>query len=499
MKYKIILAAFTAAVLFAGCAEDHGNYDYRTLNTIEIDGIDELIEVDQFDYLKIDPKLTFNIAEESDLGFEWVLDGDVISTQRVCNVEITQAANGSTSENSGSYDAYLCVTNNKTDLKYYHPFKVLVGTSFTNALYILSEQSDGTAKLSMQRRDRDRADSPLVHDIFEKNNEEFGILGKKPRHFVKTIHGTVDTDQVYVVCEEGERKISGFSKQTMLLTNAINEDVIEGYDGGFSPTMVYNYSRVGGMALSGGKLFLFNYWGTGTLYKPVNGDCDFTWVGSNGPMAANFFLAHDAGKEQFVVLEPSDGVSFDNVYPIKNGPQTTGQKFLMDGYYEFSGMMGTGYSPQVIMLDNDNTAYLYTLKGEMDYFSWPPGVSATATLDKEIAGILTPSSVGVLANTKYWYISKGNKVSRLHMTGDQLADWYTVPKGDVVSLMVTYAKDKDNKDIPKALLIASYDGTNSYIYEADPYNASKLLTPDVLEMPGRIVDLVGTGTWRYEY
>ena len=158
MKIRYIITSLLL-VLGIACSDDQGNYDYRELNTITLDGLVKDYYVDQYDTLKInDLNMNFALDSNVDLAFEWVVKTKnkdtrrVVSTDHFCNGYITEAP--------GGYDAWVCVTDRSNDLKYYQEFNLTVNSPFQNALYVLSETADGSAVLSLQRRDKELS---LIH------------------------------------------------------------------------------------------------------------------------------------------------------------------------------------------------------------------------------------------------------------------------------------------------------------------------------------------------
>ena len=132
---KKYLYIFITLLWVIGCADDDGNYSYSIVNEIGIDSIKETYTIDQFDILEIEPYLSLKTGKNiEDLSFEWKVNNHVISTSRICDGMITEEPSPS---GSGGYTAFLCVTDNTTNLKYYKSFTVKVGTAYTNALYYL--------------------------------------------------------------------------------------------------------------------------------------------------------------------------------------------------------------------------------------------------------------------------------------------------------------------------------------------------------------------------
>lgn len=480
MKIRYIIAALLLA-LAAACSEDEGNYDYRKLNTIELKGLAEEYSVDQFDTLKIDDlELNFSVEENADVAYEWVLKSrshgstpQVISTERNCRGYITEAPAG--------YDAWLCVTDLTNGLKYYQEFDVKVNSSFQNGLYVLSEAEDGTAVISMQRRDK--AGEPLRYDLFESSNPELGKLGKKP------VQISYASSTICVVCGEGERKILHFDNKKLQLQQYWDESTIDDYAGSFVPEFFANDAQGGGMILSEGKLFLFNHSKNKTLYSPVGG-YDFSWVGANPSLSTEYHFAYDEDSQKFKKLEPGkNALCFDKVSTIED-LNTAGQTYWNQGTLANSDYDKICYP---ILFDPATgkehyyRIYVYGKSNE-DYTEYKQFFEYTEEMVRP--AILDENSVCLLSKEKYWYASKGgNKIIRYYLdeTGE-IQDWYTGLQGEVTAMMF------DKKE--KRVFVATYDGTKSYIYEIDAAEPKQLLN-EPLELPGKVVSMCVVGSWKF--
>ncbi len=479
-KYIIYLLVL---YLVTGCTEDKGNYQYAVLNTIKIDGFaaDTTFRVDQYDTLKINPVLHFESGAPTDLSYEWKIDHKIVSTDPVCRVEVSDKPKAG----NGYYTAGLCVTDNATNLKYYKDFKVVVGTPFTNALYILSEQSEERSMLSFQRRDK--PDAPLVHNVFENANPDFGHLGKKPR---QVFNQTFPTTMFGVLSAEGDKKMVLLDPSFMEMTQYYTEEVIRGgYKGEFKPEKISLY--MGGMIVSGGKIFGYNYMRNKAIYRPIAGDYEFaSWIDTHESFDSYVWVSYDNKGERFVSLKPgNDVLAYDIVTPltIKN-QSTSGQKFFAAGS-EKAGSMDV--KKHIMLYDKStNKAHFYTITVGFSFFTFEGDVTASAkTMEKE--NLIDEHSVCIFSKSLYWYIANNNVIKRLHRDGGEPAVWFTAPKGNVIAMMTDETKDAADK----RLFIATYDGTKSYIYVIDIL--TKALLEEPMEVDGKIVSMVLKGKWTY--
>ncbi len=484
-----------AAVLAAGCAEDKGNYDYSENNGITIGGVENNYIVERFDRLQIEPDLEFAVRENSNLAYEWYVNGKLVSTDPVCDAVIDETPNGvvANDPHPNYYFAYLRVTDKDSGLQYYRHFQVKVGTSYTTALFLLGEKADGAATLTAQRRDR--AGAPLQYDVFEANNPEFGAFGRKPLMLLYRT-GTYGTKSFYAVCREGERKIMAFNATSMLMTNYYNAASVGGsYTGDVIPSAFTERGQTGGMVLSEGKAFLFNFWNSGTFYYPAgypdhHNDYHFSWVDTDPSILSYGFAGYDETSQKFKTLKPleTNQAAFSRIENMAgDGSSTAGQTFVAAGM-----KAGSSESTAYIILRNGGTAYFYAIDiwFEMDWINYIFDMGASYRLVDTHAGLIKDNMVCQYCNDLNWYLADGNKITRLGVaSGSTPQAWFTAPKGNVTAMMSDPALNR--------LLVATWDGTKGYIYTISMTSANTTTDNNVIELDHKIVSMAATGTWKF--
>lgn len=499
-RHKILLAALPVLLLFTRCAHDQGNYDYSTLNRITIEGLNEAYthyRVDQFDYLYIEPELSFESGEQiTDLSYEWTLNGTVISTEKICNAKIELPPNAT---DPAHYNGIFKVTNNTNSLSYYHFFTVVVQTSSSNALFILHELANGDAKLSMQRRDKENA--PVVGDVFESNNPDFGVMGQKPAKFL-VFSDEIAGPNLNILLTGGERRIVTMNTTLLTMDRYYNAESIgmslpEGFD--FAPTDGYYYAvpyqTYGGMVISNGRGFLFDYQGNQQVYFPTPEELDIVCLYSNFSNMGDAWIIYEGNSRCFGALWASKTATFDSFTP-QTGDIPVGN-FHAGGYSAMNSSYA--FSPGAVFLDN-GTAYFYSLELTSDYnpSTWTySNWGVKSTLVQQHEGLVDENSICHLCPNLYWYISNGNKIVRLYNEAASTpAEWFTVPaeRGQIVSMMMDRRADSS---LPRRLFVATYDGTNSHIFVIDAETAhTELQAPFTVE--GKVVSMVRNGTnWTY--
>lgn len=479
---RILYVLFVLS-LFAACSKDNGNYDYRAVNTITIDSLLEEYTVVQFDTLTIEPYLSFAEEDVQDLSFEWSIDNNVISTDRICHAEIRVEPNAATDK--GWYSGLLTVTDNATDLKYFKSFNLKVNTAYSNAVYFLSEDAEQDAHLSFQRRDI--PDAPIVHDVYEAANPRLGSLGRKPQQLYTS--SETFTPTFIILCEEGDKPMVELDVSTLQEVHNYNAEAVDGgYTGTFTPRKIK--VSMSGMVAADEGLFGYNYMNSYSLYRPIPGDYEFAhWIDCDYTMASYMFISYDNKGEQFLNLNLTTGVSYDDVIPIEPSEDfsTAGQKFLVGGH--------SGYSTSYPVLYNaeEDKAYFYRIgmAYEFNMITMLPDWTFDFTKVMEKTGLLDENSVAIFGeNSLYWYIANGNKIVRLHGNGGEPMDLFTVPEGEVTAVMLD--------DTEGRLFVASFDGTQSHIYVVSVLTENfGELTEDPMQMENKIVSMAYLGEFAY--
>lgn len=455
-----------------GCADDKGNYDYDVLNTITIDSIKPNYSVIRYDSIElIEPVLSFKLGKNDDLSYTWKVNYKVVSDKPYLNVPIDAPL--------GTQEAALIVTDNKTGVQYFKDFKVKVTTSYANGLVLLSERADGSAMLSYQRRDK--SGYPFQLDVYEEVNPRLGKLGNNPQQIILAAN-MQGKSFYYILCKEGEKKITTLDANTLELTQIDNETtVLGGYHGDFHPTSI-TQSATGGIVLSEGKLFTYNMFSSGKLYRPVAGDYYLEWTDFNQVYGAYAQFGYDALSQQFLVFAPTpdDQYTYDKYFPYNEIEgfegevvSTVGQEFVA------AGATGQPYvmEEKKIILRNraEDKAYFYTFNVNIDLNETYTDAIAIPpyglTLDMTKEHFITDQSVCVFAPlNRYWYIANGREIVRMFGQAGGTSKTFTLP-AEVKGEVTTIAFDEEEEE----MYVGVYDATSTNTYKGtivvmDPEN-----------------------------
>lgn len=142
--YVILLVMFAAS----GCYEDKGNYDYKKMYAIEIDGIEENKKYDLWfgePFTMPDPIIRFTDSTQAhdDLSYQWKLDTFVISTEKHLNLVF-----GIEPQGWNDIHGAFVVKDERTGISYSQRFRVTLLSNFMNGWMWITEQQ-GKAELNM--------------------------------------------------------------------------------------------------------------------------------------------------------------------------------------------------------------------------------------------------------------------------------------------------------------------------------------------------------------
>lgn len=218
---KIFVAVLALSTgLMASCVKDEGNYDYKTLDEITIEGIQEPIEVlSKAENIKINPKIYANGKEitpgdpnytiryrfgHAGMGSMGV---DEEANKSIVWKEFTPKADYSLDEfadfNTGAYLLWITVTDNRNGAVTSKQYKVNVGsTTYEGWLVLCNEGSENRARLDMISK-VSSSRIVTIHDICSGLPELHGAtcLNSFPQ-------GSNPGDQIHLFTKEGSYEIN---------------------------------------------------------------------------------------------------------------------------------------------------------------------------------------------------------------------------------------------------------------------------------------------------
>ena len=166
-KIYILLLAL---LVMAGCYKDKGNYDYKTMYAIEIDGIDESKKYELWfgePFTMPEPIIRFTDSTQAhdDLSYQWKLDTFVVSTEKCLNVTFGIEPQGW----NDIFGAFI-VKDERTGISYSQRFRVTLLSNFTNGWMWMTE-NQGKAELKMLAPDITVKQDKLPNILFYLVND----------------------------------------------------------------------------------------------------------------------------------------------------------------------------------------------------------------------------------------------------------------------------------------------------------------------------------------
>lgn len=239
---RFLIAFLLGGVLATGCYEDKGNYDYSTPG-------DDIV-VSRFDTVKnirltwaydeqieIEPgfRIVTDRVRETDLGYEWNIDGEVVSSERVLRIDPLPV---------GRHSGTFTVIDEAHGLRYNSIFTLVITSSFSEGWFILSDDG-GKSLLSYVNLVDENTPGELVRDVYgEVNGEELGSDPRKIR--IVSYDGSPVTYEWEVLQGSGSVSID---QATMAKIGVIDEEFV----GGAAPA---GFVAVDGFQRDGGSIVL---------------------------------------------------------------------------------------------------------------------------------------------------------------------------------------------------------------------------------------------------
>lgn len=149
MKKKNIILSVLILIILSSCYKDLGTSekDYREINELTIEGIDEIYSIDVDDSLKIFPKLTGTLySDTSKFRYSWEIDNKIVSEKFNLKIIVDFLP--------GNKISRFIVEDKETKIKKYIRFNLNVSSSTAGNLIMVLSKSKGKAELSYLRLDK---------------------------------------------------------------------------------------------------------------------------------------------------------------------------------------------------------------------------------------------------------------------------------------------------------------------------------------------------------
>lgn len=239
---RFLIAFLLGGVLATGCYKDKGNYEYSTLGddilVSRFDTVDNIRLNWAYDErIEIEPgfRIVTDRVKEADLRYEWNIDGEVVSTERVLSIEPLSV---------GRHSGTFTVIDGVRELRYNTIFTLVISSSFSEGWFILSNDG-GKSLLSYVNLVDESTPGELIRDVYGEVNED--ELGSDPRKIrIVSYDGSTVTYEWEVLQGSGSVSID---QSTMAKIGVIDEEFV----GGAAPA---GFVAVDGFQRDGGSIVL---------------------------------------------------------------------------------------------------------------------------------------------------------------------------------------------------------------------------------------------------
>lgn len=473
MKFCIAYC-FAVLFLFASCAKDKGNYDYKEVNKLSIaddqgnDLTNRSYSINYNEDLIIKTKVSGSTANFSmkDVAFTWIIDGDTVSKMDNLDVKGSDIGNG---KKFGK----LVVTDLITDALYSYNFTVNVVASISKGSFILTEDDSHQAYLSM----RSVGTNGVYYEFSEFNGNK---LGTYPLTLELGSRATSPVDRTYysllTATKDGDNPITITDIATLTPTAFYPKSTAMVSGEPFTPTAVFispqNSSRMvlEGYVVINGKVMAFS---NGLVGYDVYSTDEFNYnVGEKSMMSPSvitegYFLGvFDEANSRIRVF--SNGLSSDlykfnqSLDEVINPNATVGHTFLSAS----DMLIGDEEWRWQFITKKSNDVYMHNII--MDLSTYEPASFSTVG-PKSIANLDKAVQFRFHQGLNYWYFALGRTIYRFSYLGLDIQSYLTLPddgSGDIVSWNFNEAQGAEYTKIGIATYnpVATGENKGSYYF-----------------------------------
>lgn len=201
--------SLVTALLVSGCYDDKGNYEYNGIAKITID-LGTVYDIALGDILHVEPTITFSKeAPDLKLAYKWILEGDVISTERNLNWVSDRFVE------TGPRNLIFEVLDVENDLLYRSSLSMAVKDKYDVDGFLVLAEKGGGKKLHLIRQTYDEEWNeiyiPLLDPYGLENEGEVIPASSFKMHEHYCRQGAFFKNQVMLVADDQTFEIEGAS------------------------------------------------------------------------------------------------------------------------------------------------------------------------------------------------------------------------------------------------------------------------------------------------
>ncbi len=323
MKIFKFILIFSVALITLSCIKDEGNYEYKTLNDVEISGFKPINEnegvyiTEHNDILEIKPQVTQKLSNEpSKLAYAWKIGQDTVSREKDLNYKVSGRLP------FGKISCLYIVTDKSNGMKYFKTFSINITNPFSFGWYVLTEKPDKNSEIA--HLSTTRPDAKFIYtDAISgyklgkpvKLEGKFGYISSLSDYFWTIYVTTKDCEYPFIQTENA----------TFMANYLVSSNNFMDKDKGYSlnPDEFY-ISRSGATVfVSGGKTIFLT---SGVLYKPAKYLKDYFFTNVTPNAMNTYAIAFDKIGKKLCKLEPIEDNISQGIF---------GDKYSMDQVTEF--------------------------------------------------------------------------------------------------------------------------------------------------------------------
>ncbi len=439
-----INVCFFLSVFFLSCMEDKGNYDYVTLNQIQIDTIHDCT-IELFDTLRMSPKVTRSQGENGPLSYLWYKyvgsDGTNVDT-----ISFEEKLNYKVSDLVGRYQIFLKVTDEDTGISEKTSFYMNVTGKFGAGLIILGEVDGKTDLIFIN-------EAGNVIDLYGGDTGD--LLGSNPVCVGDATAPNVNSlKDIMVLCDDGQGgKV--LSNADFTISNDITDEFYMRPEG-FKPQAYYRaYNKIFGLAfadfiISNKKLHVRTTYNEGDMGKSVGFNPAVEGTYELCPYAivcpAAYLFADNSGNGRLVILRQGM-FSMDKVFSVLKSsaegfdPSSLGMKciYLSEAAKYNNKQSGFGIFRDNITGQLQGMRFSMGQYADSDYELGMMSLFSKTAITGDASGIDEATGYAMSLARPHLYYSKGSKVYFYGIDNNQCYPVYDV---DTVSGLAHSVIDK---------------------------------------------------------
>ena len=213
-KWNIINLLLVISCL-SSCYDDLGNYDYREINTLEVEGIESLYARDVDDSLNIKPVLKGSMySDTSRFTYEWEVNRAIVAETQELHMVVNMVP--------GEKRCRYIVTDKETGVKSYASFRLNVSSSTAGDLIVVLSKYKEHAELSYLRLDKPA--NWAVNYYEERFGERLGI---EPQQLLPCYAETSQASPI--TCNMGRLMVLCDNQISLLDKSTMQRDTLSPY------------------------------------------------------------------------------------------------------------------------------------------------------------------------------------------------------------------------------------------------------------------------------